>query len=295
MDLNYKQQVTVGALVISAIVLFVVGTLWLSGKNLGSQGELTTIEFSQVGALKEGSPVFISGVNKGKVAQIRLIEPGKVHVMITLAKDVRPRLDASAKIFSLNALGDVAVAFNPGTAQQPLPRTAILPGSTEPTLTDRVASLGDKADTVLLGAQELVGKRTQEDLHATMVAMQRMLNTIADRLPSSTEEATRTMSVMRRLSERLDSTLANPGLSAGLRNLDSVTSNLSQMTAQLTRTSATLDTLLANINSGKGTMGKFVSDTGLYQDMRGTLQSLKQLIDDIQRNPGRITVQLKVF
>ncbi|MEP7326976.1 MAG: MCE family protein, partial [Gemmatimonadota bacterium] len=65
--------------------------------------------------------------------------------------------------------------------------------------------------------------------------------------------------------------------------------------AQLTHTSATLDTLLSNINSGQGTLGKFAADSGLYTDMRGTLQSLKTLIDDIQRNPGRITVQLKVF
>jgi phospholipid/cholesterol/gamma-HCH transport system substrate-binding protein len=103
------------------------------------------------------------------------------------------------------------------------------------------------------------------------------------------------MAAMRRLSERLDSTLANPGLMAGLRNLDSVTTSLSRMTTQLTHTTATLDTMLANVNAGKGTLGKFASDSGLYNDMRGTLQSLKQLIDDIQRNPGRITVQLKVF
>lgn len=295
MDLNYKQQFTVGALVIGAVVVFIVGTLWLSGKNIGGPGDLTTIEFAQVGTLKEGSPVVISGVNKGKVAQIRLIEPGKVHVMISLAKDVSPRSDASARIISTSMLGDAAVDFSPGTSATRLARTGVLQGTTDPAISERVAALGDRADSVMLGAQELLGRRTQDDLHATMVAMQRMLNTISERLPSSTEEATRTMAVMRRLSERLDSTLANPGLSAGLRNLDSVTGNLSRMTAQLTHTSATLDTLLGNINSGRGTLGKFAADSGLYTDLRGTLQSMKTLIDDIQRNPGRITVQLKVF
>ena len=154
---------------------------------------------------------------------------------------------------------------------------------------------GDKADSVLLGAQQLVSQRTADDLHATMVAMQRMLNTIADRIPASTSEATRTMVAFRELSVRLDSTLANPGLTRGLSNLDTVTASLSAMTAQLGRTGATLDTLLAAINRGEGTLGKFASDSGLYVDMRGTLQSLKALIDDIKRDPGRITVQLKVF
>jgi phospholipid/cholesterol/gamma-HCH transport system substrate-binding protein len=294
MDLHYKREVTVGALVLAAIVLFVVGALWLGGKSIGGTGDLTTIQFNQVGNLKEGSPVLISGVNKGKVEQIRLIEPGNVRVLVALADDVVPKSDATARITSISALGEVAIAFDPGQSSEPLGRGPI-PGSMEMALTDRVASLGDKADSVLLGAQQLVSQRTADDLHATMVAMQRMLNTIADRIPTSTSEATRTMVAFRELSARLDSTLANPGLTRGLSNLDTVTANLSAMTAQLGRTGATLDTLLAAINRGEGTLGKFASDRGLYVDMRETLQSLKGLIDDIKRDPGRITVQLKVF
>lgn len=294
MDLHYKREVTVGALVLAAIVLFVVGALWLGGKSVGGPGDMTTIEFTSVGNLKEGVPVLISGVNKGKVEQIRLIAPGNVRVMVSLADDVVAKSDATARIVSISALGETAIAFDPGRSSQLLGNGTIR-GSTEMALTDRVAALGDKADSVLLGAQQLVSQRTADDLHATMVAMQRMLNTVADRIPASTTEATRTMAAFRTLSARLDSTLANPGLNRGLANLDTVTTSLAAMTMQLGRTSATLDTLLASINRGEGTLGKFASDSGLYVDMRGTLQSLKALIDDIKRDPGRITVQLKVF
>ena len=294
MDLHYKREVTVGALVLAAIILFVVGALWLGGKSIGGPGDLTTIEFTAVGNLKEGVPVLISGVNKGKVEQIRLVAPGNVRVLVSLADDVVPKSDASARIVSISALGETAIAFDPGQSSQALGNGTIR-GTTEMALTDRVAALGDKADSVLLGAQQLVSQRTADDLHATMVAMQRMLNTVADRIPASTTEATRTMAAFRELSARLDSTLASPGLNRGLSNLDSVTAGLAAMTTQITRTGATLDTLLASINRGQGTLGKFASDTGLYNDMRGTLQSLKALIDDIKREPGRITVQLKVF
>ncbi len=295
MDLHYKQEITVGALVLAAIALFVVGALWLGGKSVGGSGNQATIEFSQVGNLKEGVPVLISGVNKGKVDLIRLIEPGRVLVTISLNQDVEPRLDARAKIIAISALGDAAVDFHPGSSPDRLPANAPIRGTTEAALTERMAQLGDRADSVLLGAQQLVSQRTADDLHATMVAMQRMLNTLADRIPASTSEATRTMASFRQLSARLDSTLASPGLNQGLANLDTVTASLAAMTTQLTRTSATLDTMLGMVTRGEGTLGKFASDSGLYVDMRGTLQSLKTLIDDIQRNPGRITVQLKVF
>jgi phospholipid/cholesterol/gamma-HCH transport system substrate-binding protein len=295
MDLHYKQEITVGALVLAAIALFILGALWLGGKSLGESENQATIQFSQVGTLKEGVPVLISGVDKGKVEQIRLVEPGKVLVLLGLDDDVVPQSDATARIFAISALGESAIDFYPGASSQRLPRTAIIMGSTDPALGDRLAGLGDRADSVLLGAQELVNKRTAEDLHATMVAMQRMLNTISERLPAPTEEATRTMVAFRQLSARLDTTLANPGLTRGLSNLDSVSANLSAMTVQLTRTTATLDTLLAAITRGEGTLGKLATDSGLYVDLRGTLQSMKALIDDIKRDPGKVTVQLKVF
>lgn len=295
MDLHYKQEVTVGALVLAAIVIFVAGAVWLSGRSLGSGGNLTRVEFERVGNLKEGVPVLISGVNKGKVSQIRLIQPGQVAVFLELDKDVRLQADARAQIVSISALGDAAVSLDPGQAGQPLGKDQVIRGTTEPSLTDRFAALGDKADTVLLGARELVSRRTADDLHATMVAMQRMLNTVSDRLPAPTQEATRTMAAIRQLSARLDSTLANPGLNRGLGNLDSVTANLSRMTEQLTRTTARLDTLLGGITDGRGSLGLMATDTTLYHNLTTLLASMRQLVDDIQRNPGRITVQLKVF
>ncbi|MEO8200862.1 MAG: MlaD family protein [Gemmatimonadota bacterium] len=290
MDLHYKQEVTVGALVLAAIGVFVIGALWLSGKSVGGRGDLTHIEFAKVGNLKVGVPVLVSGVNVGKVEGIKLVEPGRVDVAIGLPPNVKPRTDATAKIIAITALGDAAIDFDPGSSGQPLTKGTVIKGTTEPALMDRFGALGDRADSVLLGAQELVSKRTADDLHATMAAMQRMLNVISERLPAPTEEATRTMAAFRQLSARLDTTLANPGLNRGLSNLDSVTSNLSLMTSQLSQTSARLDTLLVSLNRSK-----FVSDSGLYNDLRGTLQSMKALIDDIKRDPGKITVQIKVF
>ena len=110
MDLHYKKEVTVGAMVLAAIILFVVGALWLGGKSIGGPGDLTTIEFAAVGNLKEGVPVLISGVNKGKVEQIRLVAPGNVRVLVSLADDVVPKADASARIVSISALGETAIA-----------------------------------------------------------------------------------------------------------------------------------------------------------------------------------------
>ena len=295
MDLHHKQEITVGALVLLAIAVFIAGALWLSGRSMGGSSDFIKLEFASAGNLKVGVPVRISGVTLGKVERISLIEPGRVMVEISLPARIVPKTDASARIISISTLGDAAVAFEPGTAGTPMPRDQLIKGSTEAGLTDQIGTLGDQAKTVLLGAQEIVNKRTADDLHATLEALQRTLNTLSERIPGPTAEATRTMQSLQKVTDRLDSLLAIPGLTRGLANLDTLTANLTRMTGQFVHTGASLDTLLANMNAGRGTLGRFAADTSLYTQMTGTLKSLQQLLDAIKAEPGKLTIQLKVF
>ena len=67
------------------------------------------------------------------------------------------------------------------------------------------------------------------------------------------------------------------------------------MTAQLTSTGARLDTLLLNLNQGRGTLGKFTTDTGFYTDLRSLSQSMKDVLDELKKHPGKIPVTVKLF
>ena len=61
MDLHYKREVAVGTLVVAGFAAFVLGTMWLKGRDFTS-GDHTRIEFANVGNLKEASPVRVAGV-----------------------------------------------------------------------------------------------------------------------------------------------------------------------------------------------------------------------------------------
>jgi phospholipid/cholesterol/gamma-HCH transport system substrate-binding protein len=67
------------------------------------------------------------------------------------------------------------------------------------------------------------------------------------------------------------------------------------MTTQFTSTGARLDSLLARINRGEGTIGRAMTDDGLYDDIRSATQAFQQLLDEIKKNPGKITIQVRVF
>lgn len=303
MDLSYKREVTVGSLVILAVVLFVVGSSWLSGRSVtADEDEFWKIQFKTAGNLKTSSVVRISGVGVGKVERIQLLDVGKVLVMVTLPDQIVPRVDASAQIVAVGFVGDAAIEFHPGQAPQRLTRDRVIIGNQAGGLTDLAQSLGDRADSVLLGAQQIVNKRTADELHATLAALQgtlkaaeRTMRVYGDAENGPTAQLTKTLAGLETLTSRLDSTLANPALSRTLNRADTLTGNLASMSAQFASTGARLDTLLHNMNQGRGTLGKFTTDTGLYTDLRQVSQSLKELLDDIKKHPGKIPVTVEIF
>lgn len=303
MDLSYKREVTVGSLVILAVVLFVVGTSWLSGRSVtADEDEFWKIQFKTAGNLKSSSVVRISGVPVGKVERVQLVDVGKVLVSVTLPERIQPRVDATAQIVAVGFVGDAAIEFNPGDAPQALTRDRIIIGSQAEGLSDLAQTLGDRADSVLLGAQQIVNKRTADELYATLTALQgtlqaaeRTMRVYGDAEKGPTAQLTRTLATLERLSGRLDSTLANPALSRTLDRADTLTGNLATMTAQLTSTGARLDTLLLNLNQGRGTLGKFTTDTGFYTDLRSLSQSMKDVLDELKKHPGKIPVTVKLF
>src|SRR5690606_35773492 len=131
MDLHYKQEVTVGLLVLTGVGLFLGGTLWLRGKRF-SRGEAEVrIAFPDAGTLKNGSVVRVSGVNMGSVQKIEFERVGRVLVTVSVAGQVAPRVDATAELATVGLVADPIINYHPGSAAEPLPSDRIIEGTIE--------------------------------------------------------------------------------------------------------------------------------------------------------------------
>jgi phospholipid/cholesterol/gamma-HCH transport system substrate-binding protein len=234
-------------------------------------------------------------VNVGKVERIEFMDVGKVLVLASLPPKIRPRLDAQATIVSVTLVGDYAVDFDPGRSAEFLPPGKVVLGSQDLGLTGRALQLSDRADSILIGAQAIVNKETAAQLKSTLSALEstlrateRTMRVFGDSSKGPTAELTRTMAAFRQLSSRLDTTLANPALSRTLGRTDTLTGNLAAMTARF-------DSTLSAINRGQGTLGKFATDSGLYYDMRDLSKSMKELLDELKKHPGKVPVTIKLF
>src|SRR5436309_15288063 len=90
MELSYKEEVGVGALVVAGLIAFTVFMFWLTGRSITAKGVPIAVEFKNVGGLKEGDPVRVSGGKKGRVARVRLDRVGRVGGTRQLGPAVRP-------------------------------------------------------------------------------------------------------------------------------------------------------------------------------------------------------------
>lgn len=291
MDLSYKQEVGVGAIVLGVLLLVTFGFLWLTGGSLSGPDTTVNVVFTNVSGLKQGDPVRVSGVKKGRVAQVNLERAGRVTVTLELAGDVRPRIDASAAVLSQDFFGAKFIDYSPGTQEELLAEGTAIVGARPPDITDLASGLAARADELLGNASALVSEQLSIDLRNTLVAMQRALNVMAEvgqgpLVKQTTETLERTEGVM----ARVDSML---GSATGMR-LDTLTANLAALSNHLGQATASLDTILRKMSRGEGTLGRLATDTLLYDNLTETLAALTALLTDLRERPGRY-LTVKVF
>jgi len=64
-DVTYKREVTVGALVLVGFVVFTGFMFWLTGRSIVSKAIPVDVVFKNISGLKEGDPVRVFGREKG--------------------------------------------------------------------------------------------------------------------------------------------------------------------------------------------------------------------------------------
>ncbi len=96
-----------GLVILTALALAVIGTLWLKGTNFGRPTQVVEVLLESVAQLSRGNPVTYRGVRIGHVALIS-VEPGGASVRVTLLLDAGVPLPADAGVVlgSRSMMGD---------------------------------------------------------------------------------------------------------------------------------------------------------------------------------------------
>src|SRR6266700_1458606 len=165
-DVTYKREVTVGALVLVGFVVFTGFMFWLTGRSLVSKAVPVRVTFGDVSGLKEGDPVRVERV-------------GRVTVTLQLDPEVRPHKDATATVAAADFLGAKYVDYNPGVNDTLLPSGGSIKGVTQEQFADVAQRAATSANELIANVNKgLNPGQLASDIHNTLIATQRGMNAL---------------------------------------------------------------------------------------------------------------------
>lgn len=227
--------VMIAVLVGSGFVVFMGGT-----SMFGKEIKIRT-HFNDVRGLNVGAPVFLSGIQVGRIAAIDYprgaeAKMGGVFVVMNVFGDYRDRIhvDSEATINTQGVLGDKVMLISPGSDTQPMVKNGDQINSRkDPELSDYFA----KGANVVENVSELTVN----------------LNALIKDIQSS---------------GRLKTTLAN---------LDRMSATLATSTKDdLQPLLKKLSSIITKIDKGEGTLGALINDSSLHEDLRAVLGGAKR-------------------
>lgn len=319
-------EVRIGILALIAISISLWGIKFIQGQNLLSKSDVYYAYFNDVGGIQIGTPVQISGVTVGSVANIDLgIEDRRVRLSLDLEQDVPLPKDARAILATTSFLGDKAVLLDydrPCTGEGDCAQSGdTLVGLTQGMVESVLGEGGVEAyiETFKDGLEEILDTLNQdllgEDSSSPVAQTARDLESTMSNLKAATA---RTNQLLQRTSPELEKALANVSdltetLAAQRDNIAGIIANADSLSQQLvdaqldeaieqvkgtiTELEKTLETtntamggvsdVITKIENGEGTLGKLVNDEALYHNLNALSRQMDSLVTDINQRPYR--------
>jgi len=296
--MKWTNEARIGIIVLAAIAVFIGGVIFLRGIDLRSKQYSLNVIYSRVNGLRTGDKVTVAGLTIGTVESMSLVE-GKIRVNLSLQAKVQLPRDSKAIIKSETIMGGKFIEITPGTAQTYLRDGDSLKGDFEADLSELTATLSPISNNILAilagvdsTFNEITRKRIREivlNLGQTTAQLQKTVDAGGSRIDLTLADYDSLARTLTKFANTLD-TLASgqkDNIEAGVLDLKSMAANLHRVSARLSRSGESLDTILYNIKSGKGTMGKLIQDEKLYNDLDTLAVNMNALVKDIKENPKR--------
>lgn len=301
-----KREAKIGIFAVAMILLAWGGIRFLSGLDVLSRNVEYVAEYDQVSGLQEASAVVMKGVKIGSVTKIAL-DPSvsdKVMIYLTVRRSYHIPTDSEARIFSDGLLGGKAIEIVYGSASTYLEEGDTIRSSRDRDLMDvagseldffkqKFSQIADELNRTLGYLNSLMEQNTA-NLTATMAHVESITKDVAALLDSekaaiggAVEDLAAFSAMLGENSERVDS------LIGGVNNLVT-TLDEEEFAKKLTASVESLHTLMEQIESGDGTLGRLMNDRAMYDNLTAASENLSLLLADLKANPARY-VHLSVF
>jgi phospholipid/cholesterol/gamma-HCH transport system substrate-binding protein len=246
--------------------------------------------FKNVQELKIGDRVKMAGVEIGRVQSLSITNDRvRVTMKVQAARRNEVKTDSTATVKFAGLMGQNFVAIDFGSPGAP-------PASEDAYLkTEEQADMSaiiQKMESVASGVENLTKSFTGDKLD-------NLLGPLMDFVKANKDPLTTSISNLQAVSTQIaqgkgtvgkliyDDSLYNSTLSS-MTNLQDAASSIKLTVADARTAISDARTILAQVNSGQGTMGKLLKDEALYNEATSSLTTLKEILQKMNQGQGTV-------
>jgi phospholipid/cholesterol/gamma-HCH transport system substrate-binding protein len=287
MNKQLSREIQVGFMVVVGIVILVAGLMFFKRINLRTDMVPYAVDIPAVEGLRKGDRVQVRGIRVGQVSDFEFL-PGAVRIHVEVEDWVELHDDAEVTLVMKGLVGEVLVEIEPGRGEVVKPGH-IFQGRNAASM----LALGDKVNTALDGLTTLGDEvrllladlREGDRLLGPLDAAERALGEADQMLGENRPALRQLIGNLAELTATLQGALGDGRLDSTLTATRQAAASLEVTLGELREAAVQTRALLAGLERGEGSAGRFLADPTLYDRADSTLQSLDRLLDQMRRNP----------
>ncbi|MFI5212174.1 MAG: MlaD family protein [Ignavibacteria bacterium] len=304
MDKDKKTLIKVGITIVVSIILLLYGIAFLKDLKFGLETNDLTVYFSDVNGLKEGDPVSVNGVTKGKINTIELAPGDSVKVDFSLAKEVVLKEDYEVSVAMIELMSGKQIFIKPGTSKEIADISRPLVGAKTNDIVNLIGTMNDVGEDVKLITHKLDTAMTQMSItvgHINDIVGDDALKSNIKGAASNFNVASRNLNLMlaetrsslnslasrlNKIAENVDNTVTDtkPELKGTLEDVRLLTARLDSLTINL-------NSMVVNASDSNSTVGKLLGEDDMYENVNNALISINKLVKKIEKDG----IRLKLF
>lgn len=288
-----KKEFKIGLFTIAGLLLLILGISFLKGLDIFSKKKTYYMIFDDVQMLSTANQVFVNGYEAGRVSSIDFNYNSPNNVIVGI--DINPKMnipkDSYGKLES-SILGDITIHLILGKDKEmlqdgdtirgiiPLNIFSELEERIVPELEELVSGVGNAISSInsFFGQKQI--DRIMQDADSLILKFQRIAESFnRETLSALPEIAGKADSLEEKLLELIDNIQTD--------NLQETLANANSMLEQIS-------ILAEKLNDDKGSLGKFINQDNIHNNIDTLVESLNTLIDNIQKNPKKY-MKISVF
>lgn len=301
--MKLSREFKTGVVFIGAIALFIWGYNFMKGRNL-FDGNISTYfsEYQNVQGLNGASKVTVNGFQVGKVQSITFnTDPnkkGQLLVEFSMEADFEFSKNSEVKIYSDGFMGGKALAIIPSYEGEKAMPGDYLKGSIE---SDIFSSVSEKlnplqakiesvivtADSLLVGLNHVLDDKTRTHLKNSISEFDQSMTNF-EKITTNINE------ILEQNKQNLEKTLSNAekatqnfGSLADTLNSEIQEAQIANTMKELKMTIGNINSIVANLDNGKGSLGKLLNDEKMYTNLTNASKEMEELLREMKEHPKR--------